>query len=217
MAETGARERILEAAERLVLRQGFGSTTVDSVLAAAGASKGAFFHHFPSKGALGRALVQRYAARDADMLETVMAGAEARADAPAEQLVAFVRALEDGADEALAVQPGCLFVSFIYEADLVDPATRDLVRRSIRHWRERIREKLDAALGEAAEALDTESLADHVFTVIEGAFLLARALDEPTAMRRQLVHLRRYLELLFGLPAPPTRVSPGDRPARTVP
>src|SRR5690606_25437002 len=47
------RDRILASARALVLDRGFASTTVDAVLTEAGASKGAFFHHFPSKGALG--------------------------------------------------------------------------------------------------------------------------------------------------------------------
>jgi hypothetical protein len=49
-------------------------------------------------------------------------------------------------------------------------------------------------------AVDLPSLADQLFTVLEGAFLLTRALADRTAFRRQLAHLRHYLELLFGLP-----------------
>jgi len=44
----------------LVERNGFGATSVDQIQAEARTSKGAFFHHFESKKALARALVERY-------------------------------------------------------------------------------------------------------------------------------------------------------------
>lgn len=193
------RDRILEAARALVLERGFTATTVDAVLAAAETSKGAFFHHFPSKAHLGQALVERYAAHDAELLETLMARAEAAASDPADQLIHFVRSLEEIAGQSFEAQPGCLFVSFIYERGLVDPETDAIVRRSILHWRERILDKLErAAAGRPLPEVDLPALADHVFTTTEGALLLARAMDEPHLFAAQLAHVRHYLELLFG-------------------
>lgn len=193
-----ARERILDAARRLVLEHGFAATTVDAVLADAEASKGAFFHHFPTKAALGRALVEQYATADKQVLEEYMSAAEARSDDAAEQLIAFVRGFEQASDDILAVQPSCLFVSFIYETELSDAGTDGIVLESVMVWRRRILAKIE----EAAEShvrlreLDLTALADQVFTVFEGAFLLARATGDATAVRRQLAHLRRYFELL---------------------
>ena len=201
MSAPSARERILEAAQTLVLRHGFAATTVDAVLESAAASKGAFFHHFPSKAMLGRALVERYAAGDAETLETVMTAAEQRSDDPAEQLVIFTRTFEEMADDAMAVRPRCLFVSFIYETDLSDVGIDDVVAESILHWRARIVDKLElaAATRPTLRTVDLDALADHWFTTFEGAFLLAQALGDHSCMRRQLAHLRHYLELLLGV------------------
>jgi TetR/AcrR family transcriptional regulator, transcriptional repressor for nem operon len=44
----------MEAAFTLVRRKGLSATSVDDICAAAGVSKGAFFHHFKSKDALAR-------------------------------------------------------------------------------------------------------------------------------------------------------------------
>jgi TetR/AcrR family transcriptional repressor of nem operon len=199
---TPARERILQAAQQQVLRHGFAATTVDAVLAAAGASKGAFFHHFPSKAHLGRALVERYAAADAATLESALAAVEAITDDPAEQLIELLRVLERAAEAVLEEQPSCLFVSFIYESELSAAGTDEIVAGAIRHWRDRILGKLEPAAAQrpGMPAVDLPSLADQLFTVLEGAFLLTRALADRTAFRRQLAHLRHYLELLFGLP-----------------
>ena len=196
---TATRERILDAAQRLVLQRGFAGTSVDAVLAAASATKGGFFHHFPSKQALGLALVERYAAFDVQALEDFMAAAEAQTDDPAEQLVAFVRLFEQGAAELTAMQPGCLFVSFIYERELTAPGTDEIIAATIRAWRERVLGKLEQAAGAHPPAADVDlpSLADQIFTTFEGGFVLARAMDEPDHLRRQLAHVRHYLELLF--------------------
>jgi len=185
-----------------VVEHGFGSTTVDAVLTAAKSSKGAFFHHFASKADLGIALVDRYAAADVETLERLMGAAEAESDDPAQQLLTFLAAYEAMLDDLPGGQPGCLFVSFIYESDLGGPGTEEIVRRTILQWRERILEKLAAAVSvrPGLPELDLPSLADQVFTVFEGGFLLARALQDPTALRRQFSHLRQYIELLLADP-----------------
>jgi TetR/AcrR family transcriptional repressor of nem operon len=193
------RERILDAGQRIVLERGFAGTSVDAVLAEASVTKGAFFHHFPSKNDLGRVLLERYAAADERMLEDFMAAAEAESDDPAEQLVAFVRHFEQVAAELAPAQPGCLFVSFIYERQLAGAGDDDVIAAAILLWRDRLLEKLEAAVRAhpPAVAVDLPSLADQVFTTFEGGFILARAMDDPSHLSAQLSHLRRYVALLF--------------------
>lgn len=199
------RDRLLDVAEELVLRSGFAATTVDAILGATGASKGAFFHHFPSKRALGTALVERYARADAEILETFMTRAEAAYDDPADQLIEFVAAFERAVDETAGSRPGCLFVSFIYEQAIDDQATHELIVESIELWRSRILDKLESAaeIHPPAVAVDLPSLADQVFTIFEGGFILARATGDPERVGAQLSHLRSYLVLLFGRERPP--------------
>ena len=198
---TQTRKRILDGAERLILEQGFAATSVDAVLAEAGASKGAFFHHFPTKNHLARALVERYAAGDIEHLEVFMTQAEAESDDPAEQLVAFIRLFEEASDQIVAEQPSCLYVSFIYERQLFDDGTNDVIVDTVLAWRKRLREKLEAAAAVHPPQLDVDlsSLADLVFVTFEGAFVLVRTLGDPSQMRRHLEHLRSYVTLLFGL------------------
>lgn len=52
-------EKVLDATESLVARQGIGGLTMDGVAAEAGVSKGGVLHHFRSKDALVDALVTR--------------------------------------------------------------------------------------------------------------------------------------------------------------
>lgn len=52
------RERLLQAAFREIYRSGFQSASLDTILAAAGVTKGALYYHFDSKEALGYAVVE---------------------------------------------------------------------------------------------------------------------------------------------------------------
>ncbi len=51
---------ILDAAAALFAEQGYAATSVSDICRAADVSKGAFYHHFPSKQALFLALLQRW-------------------------------------------------------------------------------------------------------------------------------------------------------------
>src|SRR5512134_4016298 len=53
-----ARTRLLIAARDVIRAQGYAATSVDDLCRAAGVTKGAFFHHFPNKDALGVAAAE---------------------------------------------------------------------------------------------------------------------------------------------------------------
>ena len=201
---TATRNRILDSAERLVLEQGFGATSVDAVIAASNSSKGAFFHHFASKDDLGRALVERYAAADVAHLESFMAAAGAESEDPAHQIIAFVRLFEEAADDLVAAQPSCLYVSFVNERQLDREGTGAPIVQAILAWRTRILELLEAAAERhpVPPELELEALADHVFVTFEGAFILGRSLQDGAHMRRQLRLVRVLLEQIFGAASP---------------
>ena len=57
------RERLLHAAFREVHRSGFQSAGIDTILAATNVTKGALYHHFDSKEALGYAIVEEIVAK----------------------------------------------------------------------------------------------------------------------------------------------------------
>ena len=55
-----ARTALLDATLVLVRKQGWAATSVDQLCRSVGVTKGAFFHHFPSKDALGVAAAERW-------------------------------------------------------------------------------------------------------------------------------------------------------------
>ena len=195
---TATRTRILDAAEHLVIENGYAATSVDQVLSRSGSSKGAFFHHFSSKQQLARALVDRYVEGDLAQLEGSLE-ATAHLTDPAERAVAIVRHFEDLGDEIMAAQSNCLYVAVLTERQLVDDGTSDEIVRAVETWRVRIAEILKEALATAgAHDVDADALADHLFVTFEGAYLLCRSTGDSRHMRTQLATFRRLLQSLLG-------------------
>ena len=63
MSRVATRERILDAALEVFARKGYHRAIVDDIVRASGTSKGAVYHHFPTKEAIFLALVDDFATR----------------------------------------------------------------------------------------------------------------------------------------------------------
>jgi TetR/AcrR family transcriptional repressor of nem operon len=191
-------QRILDAAEALILTHGFSASSIDRIILRAEVTKGTFFYHFESKAALALALVKRYAEADARMYAEQMTRAERLARDPKQQLLLFVGLLEE-----MFLSPqaptGCLFASYCYEAHLFDDDTHEIIRQALLLWRRELRQKLERiALAHPPRIeVDLESLADGLNVVLEGAYVLSRTLKSPNLVAHQLRHFRNYLELVF--------------------
>lgn len=70
------RSRILEAALRLFSQSGYEAASVDDICAAAGVSKGAFYHHFPTKQAVFLQLLDNWLAGLDEQFSQARQGAE---------------------------------------------------------------------------------------------------------------------------------------------
>lgn len=117
---TSTRERILDAAEDVVLTDGVAALTLDQAAARAGMSKGGVLYHFPSRAALVSAMVQRLADRfDAGL------AAHRRDDGPGSLARAYVRecfAAPQGEDQQRAEQLGAaVLAAMACERDLLEP------------------------------------------------------------------------------------------------
>ncbi len=73
MKKGAAREKILEAALTVFAQKGYHRAIVDDIVRASGTSKGAVYHHFPTKEALFLALVDEFASHLAHAAATAIA------------------------------------------------------------------------------------------------------------------------------------------------
>ena len=197
---TETRLEILDAAQDLILAQGFAGTSVDAILGRTRLTKGAFFHHFPSKHDLALALVERYAAADAAMLARNLERAERLHRDPLQQVLIFLGLLEESAAQLADPSQGCLFAAYVYEAQLFDQRVHEVIRQSVLDWRARLGEKLRAAaaLHPPRIEVDWDEVADMVTVVAEGAYVMAKTTGDAASLAKHFRHMRNYVELLFG-------------------
>ena len=111
------RERILDLAHELVLKQGYAATSLEQILEGAGVTKGAFFHHFKSKEELARALVDRYLAGEQQVFDATLGRAEKLTSDPLQQVLVGLGLLEEMFAALDAPHPGCLIAAFLYQND----------------------------------------------------------------------------------------------------
>lgn len=69
-------EKLIEAAGRVVAREGFGAASVDDIAAEAGYSRGAFYSNFPSKGAILLELLRRHMEAEIAEIQALVETAE---------------------------------------------------------------------------------------------------------------------------------------------
>ncbi|MFP2925129.1 TetR/AcrR family transcriptional regulator [Pyxidicoccus sp. 3LG] len=191
-----ARTRLLEAARDTIRAKGFAATSVDEICQAAAVTKGSFFHHFKSKEELGVAAAMYWA----ETTTAFFAGAPYHApDDPLERVLAYVAFRKSIIAGELA-EFTCLVGTMVQEVYAISPAIRDACAESIFGHAATLEADIGAAMRERgiSGGWTAESLARHTQTVIQGAFVLAKAGNDPALAREGLDHLDRYIRLLFG-------------------
>jgi len=201
---TSARDKLLDAALHLVRVQGYAATTVDELCAEAGVTKGAFFHHFKSKDELAIAAARHFS----DMAQGLFAGAPYHAAKdPLDRLLGYVDFRERLLEGELSGYT-CLLGTLAQETYDSHPHIRVAVERELAVHIEALLPDLRAArdLYAPSAAWTPQSLGYFIQSVLQGAFIFAKARQGPEVAREALAHLRNYLVLAF--PRPKKRSKP---------
>ncbi|MBC7504786.1 MAG: TetR/AcrR family transcriptional regulator [Sandarakinorhabdus sp.] len=189
-----ARARLLAAAVTTVRRHGFAAASVDALCSEAGVSKGAFFHHFRSKDALGVAAVDYWT----DTTSALFAGGDWHAHPdPVARILGYI----DFREQLITGEPAdftCLVGTMVQEVHATSPAIRDACRASIFGHAETLEADFGAAIAaHMVNGTTAASLALHTQAVLQGGFILAKASGDTAPALASIQHLRRYLLLLF--------------------
>lgn len=193
-----ARARLIAAARLLVRRKGFAATSVDDLCAEAGVTKGAFFHHFPSKEALGVALVEDWTESTGAMFA---AHPYNSLPDPLDRVLAYLDLRRSLLDMPLP-EFTCVAGTTVQETYCTAPAIRQAAADSLASGAGHVLAHLRAALAaHPVPGITPESLARQFQVAVQGGIILAKAADDPAPAREAFDHLERYLRLLFNRPA----------------
>jgi TetR/AcrR family transcriptional regulator, transcriptional repressor for nem operon len=187
-----SRERIVERAAELFAERGIAATTVDEVLAAAGAGKGQFYHYFRGRDELAAAAVGHRCAQVVAGLTQALGGVSSLAGLE-EALTGFIAGFEQ------AGLPGCPIGTLAAEvagrnedARLQAAAGFDAWERLLADALERMRQR-----GELRADASPAVLATGLLASIEGGMVLSQARKDMASLRvaveAGLARVRAYL------------------------
>ncbi len=210
----GARVRLLAAAVALFRAKGLNATTVDELCAKAGVTKGAFFHHFESKDDFAVEAAQYWS----ETTSVVFAGAAFHEHPdPLVRVLGYIE-LRKQLIQGNASEFSCLAGTMVQEAFDTSPIVRDACAKSIFGHADTLVDDLTAAIKGHPPVINSDpiELSRHIQAVIQGAFILAKASNDPSAAIDSIEHLRRYLLLLFAQAPSAPQASASDQGTNRV-
>ncbi len=195
-ADPPTKVKLLEAAQKLMLKKGFTATTVDEICADANLTKGSFFHYFRTKEDLGQQVLGHYWS---STQARVQSARFVEIEDPLARLHGYLDLFVALAREP-RIEKSCLFGNFAQEIAATHPRLRKTCAQGFARWRDQIASELEATkkVHRPSVDFDSGSVADHFIAIYEGSLILAKARNDPRAIERGVEHFRRYLDVLFG-------------------
>jgi len=186
------REIIMRAAFEQIRRKGFRASGLNDILADTELTKGAFYHHFPNKLALGYAIVDEMIV---EAIETVWLAPLADAGDPIDAIKNILRTVSMDAD---VVSVGCPLNNLSVEMATVDEPFRERIERAYEKWVLGIADALNRGQENATVTgdVDTRDAATFIVAAMAGSRGMAKNAKSSATLVRCQEHLARYLDSL---------------------
>jgi TetR/AcrR family transcriptional regulator, transcriptional repressor for nem operon len=166
------RERLLKAGFQEVYRSGFQSASIDTILAAANVTKGALYHHFESKDALGHAIID-------EVIETfcrdrwLLPLQRSEDEDPVDALIAIVQSIPSRPRD---LKGGCPLVNLAQEMSQLDEQFRKRLAAIFHRWQDGVAMALrrGQSQGTVRRDLVPDETASFLIAMVEGYEVLAK-------------------------------------------
>lgn len=188
------RQKLLEAAFAEIHRNGFQSASLTQILADTGLTKGALYHHFPDKRALGLSVIEEVIR---PRLAAMMFAPLADTHAP---LAALQALLADKAaeDDPMVVTLGCPLNNLMQEMSPVDEGFRLRLNGVFEAWVGVVAAALarGRTAGEVRGDVDPDATAFFIVSALEGCVGMSKNTQSVAAYRGCLAQLGGFLDTL---------------------
>ena len=167
------RRVLLEAAFAEIYRCGFQAASLDRILATTGVTKGALYHHFPSKLDLGYAVIDEVVG---EMIRERWLRPLAAAEDPIDGLTSRLRDLSQE-EIAQVCEFGCPLNNLAQEMSPLDDGFRGRISQLFADWRAGVADALDRGRrsGQVRADVDPEKTALMIVGGIEGGIGQAKS------------------------------------------
>lgn len=187
------RERIIAAAAEHMRQSGFQSLSLSQLLSDMGMSKGGFYHHFPSKQALGYAVLEEaYATYHKSNWLPVF-----ESDDPIQAIIDLFGAFETELKTQACIQ-GCPINNLSQEMSLLDEGFRERVTNIYTSWQANLSQAFGRAQKNHKMRLDVSAndVAALVVAGCQGAIGLAKNAQNMSVLSQSGRALIQYLTTL---------------------
>ena len=187
------RGKLLNAAFQEMYRHGFQAASLETILARAGVTKGALYHHFPDKAALGYAVVE----------EVVRGLMLTRWLGPLEQdegdaVTGLRRVLRQRAENLTSreTELGCPLNNLAQEMSPLDQRFRRAIDAVFEAWRAGFAQVLERgqAEGTVRQDVDPNQVAAFIVAAAEGSYGLAKGANSAAMLKGNLTVLELFVE-----------------------
>ncbi len=176
MTDKTTRDHIVEAADHLFYRQGYGHTSFSDIANDVQISRGNFYYHFKTKDQILDAVIDARLADTRQMLDRWESGGKD----PADRIRSFIHMLV--ANRADIKRYGCPVGTLCTELAKLDHASRDEANKLFTLFRIWLRRQF-VALGRAHDA---DALAMHLLARSQGVATLASAFRDEKFIRQEV-------------------------------
>lgn len=188
------RQKLLEAAFGEIHRNGFQAASITQILSDTGLTKGALYHHFPDKKALGLAVIE-------EVIRPALAALMFAPLADTRQPLAALQALlaaKAAEDDPMVVTLGCPLNNLMQEMSPVDEGFRLQLNGVFADWVGVVAAALERGktAGEVRRDVDAEATAFFIVSALEGCVGMSKNTQSVPAYRSCLAQLGRFLDTL---------------------
>jgi TetR/AcrR family transcriptional repressor of nem operon len=203
------RDKILHSAFCEIHRQGFQAASITNILQDTGLTKGALYHHFPTKQALGLAVIDEVIKQ---RLEQLIFRPLRDSDKPVEALLDVIATINKKVP-ADFVMLGCPLNNLMQEMSALDQLFQQQLSGVLGIWQRTVEDALKRGQqqGEIRADVDYKAAALFVVSAWEGCIGVAKNMQSPKAFESCMKQLHVYVE---GLMSPPRKKAQGGRQSR---
>jgi TetR/AcrR family transcriptional regulator, transcriptional repressor for nem operon len=194
-APEATRQRLLRAGFEEIYRRGFQAASLDAILARAGVTKGALYHHFPDKAALGYAIVDEMI--KGHLLKRWLGVVDESSTDPLSALQKTLRYRASSVTPG-EIELGCPLNNLAQEMSPLDEQFRERIDATFDAWRRGFARALTRgkAAGTVRRDVDTKKVAAFLVASAEGSYSLAKSAGSRAILRSNLETLADFLDTL---------------------
>ncbi len=186
-------KKIINAAERLILKRGYDGTSLNDVVAAAGVSKGALFHYFRNKQAVSRDVLEKYANEQIFVpLEKHLSGTPS----VKQGLLAWLQETYN-AYAQWKFTGGCLIGNCALELSDRDEATREQLKQIFLQWENQLVGFLKPAATEGKMTMEPRQFARLLIAAYQGVTMTVKVHKDHNRAGREFQAIGQLIEAVI--------------------